>query len=86
MTWRGETEDGIGWGGLVPSKAERAQEAREERVRQRLAAAQRVAEALRSLNRYSDGLICYASTMGEHEPNRIVHEAEQALKAWDALK
>lgn len=24
MTWRGEVEDGIGWGALVPSKAERA--------------------------------------------------------------
>lgn len=23
MAWRGETEDGIGWGGLVPTKAER---------------------------------------------------------------
>ena len=23
MSWRGETEDGIGWGGLVPTKAER---------------------------------------------------------------
>ena len=23
MAWRGEVEDGTGWGGLVPSKAER---------------------------------------------------------------
>ncbi len=23
MTWRGEVEDGMGWGGLVPTKAER---------------------------------------------------------------
>lgn len=23
MTWRGEVEDGTGWGGLVPTKAER---------------------------------------------------------------
>ena len=28
MSWRGETEDGIGWGGLVPSKAERLAEER----------------------------------------------------------
>ncbi len=23
MSWRGEVEDGVGWGGLVPTKAER---------------------------------------------------------------
>ena len=27
--------------------------------------------ALRLLEPYLDGLVCYASTMGEHEPNRI---------------
>jgi len=26
MTWRGEVEDGTGWGGLVPTKAEREAE------------------------------------------------------------
>ena len=29
MAWRGETEDGIGWGGLVPSKSEQRAEARQ---------------------------------------------------------
>ncbi len=30
MSWRGEVEDGSGWGGLVPSKAERDQDRRDE--------------------------------------------------------
>lgn len=29
MPWRGETEDGVGWGGLVASKAEQREEARQ---------------------------------------------------------
>ena len=28
MAWRGEVEDGLGWGGLVASKSERREEAR----------------------------------------------------------
>ncbi len=32
MPWRGETEDGVGWGGLVPTKAEREQEVREAKL------------------------------------------------------
>lgn len=28
MAWRGEVEDGMGWGGLVASKSERREEAR----------------------------------------------------------
>lgn len=42
-----------------------------------------LAEALRDLERYSDGIVCYASTMGEHEPNRIVHAARAALTLYD---
>ena len=32
MTWRGEVEDGTGWGGLVASKAELREEARQEEL------------------------------------------------------
>lgn len=46
----------------------------------------KLAEALRKLLRYSDGIICYASTMEEHEPNKIVHEAQQALEAYETAK
>lgn len=35
MSWRGETEDGTGWGGLVPSKAEREAERAEVELRGR---------------------------------------------------
>ena len=28
MAWRGEVEDGLGWGGLVASKSEQREEAR----------------------------------------------------------
>lgn len=34
MAWRGEVEDGDGWGGLVPGKAERDQERREAAEKQ----------------------------------------------------
>ena len=33
------------------------------------------------LEPYLDGLICYASTMDEHEPNRLVYEFGNALRA-----
>ena len=36
MTWRGEVEDGSGWNGLVPSKAELEQERREVAYKQRI--------------------------------------------------
>lgn len=42
MSWRGETEDGAGWGGLVPSKAELREEA--ERARSAAVVAQLRAE------------------------------------------
>jgi hypothetical protein len=29
MPWRGETEDGVGWGGLAASKSEQREEARQ---------------------------------------------------------
>lgn len=44
-----EEEDGGGWGGLVPTKAEREQEKREQRTAARLAAAEQMAQALRDL-------------------------------------
>lgn len=38
MSWRGETEDGIGWGGLVPTKAERDAERVEATQRSKMLA------------------------------------------------
>lgn len=38
MSWRGETEDGIGWGGLVPTKAERDAERAEATQRSKMLA------------------------------------------------
>ena len=38
-------------------------------------------EALEGLERYSDGIICYASTMGEYEPNLLVFNARAAIAA-----
>ena len=38
-------------------------------------------EALEGLERYSDGIICYASTMGEYEPNLLVFKARAAIAA-----
>jgi len=47
-------------------------------------AAQQALEALESVYPYTDSLICYASTTGEHPPNAIdgnVRDAINALRA-----
>lgn len=41
----------------------------------------RLEAALRGLEPYLDAIVCYASTMDEHEPNRLAHIARAALKA-----
>lgn len=45
---------------------------------------ERMAEALRALDPHLDAIVSYASTMGEHEPNRLAYNARQALAAYDA--
>lgn len=34
---------------------------------------------LRRVYPHLDAIVCYASTMGEHEPNRIVHDIRAAI-------
>ncbi len=34
---------------------------------------------LRKIEPHLDAIVCYASTMKEHEPNRIVHDIRAAL-------
>lgn len=46
-----------------------------------IAAAPRLYRALASLEPYLDAIVCYASDMGEHEPNALVFEARAALAA-----
>ncbi|MEG3086135.1 hypothetical protein [Sphingomonas sp. PB4P5] len=36
-------------------------------------------DALAQLEPYLDAIVCYASTQGEHEPNRLVANARAAL-------
>lgn len=36
-------------------------------------------EALRGLEPYLDAIVCYASDMGEHEPNRLAFNVRKAL-------
>ena len=43
-----------------------------------------LADALRALQQYLDAIVCYASIMDEHEPNRLAFNARQALAAHDA--
>ncbi len=41
-------------------------------------------EALEGLDPHIDAIVCYASNMGEHEPNRLAHNARAAIaKATD---
>jgi hypothetical protein len=40
-----------------------------------------LAEAARAIEPYLDAIICYASTMDEHEPNRLAHNFRRALAA-----
>jgi hypothetical protein len=37
-------------------------------------------EALEAVEPYLDAIVCYASTMDEHEPNRIAHKVRTALQ------
>jgi len=41
-----------------------------------------MAEALEELEPYLDAIVCYASTMEEHKPNRLVHNARAALSRY----
>lgn len=41
--------------------------------------AQRLEALLREINPYLDAVVCYASTINEHEPNRIVKEIRELL-------
>jgi hypothetical protein len=38
-------------------------------------------DLLRRIEPHLDAIICYASTMGEHEPNRIAHDVRAAISA-----
>lgn len=44
-----------------------------------IAAAPELLEALQAIEPFLDSIICYASTMNEHEPNRIAHNARAAI-------
>ena len=41
---------------------------------------EKLSEALRGVEPYLDAIVCYASTMGEHEGNRIAAAARAALQ------
>ena len=40
-------------------------------------------EAARAVEPHLDAIVCYASTMDEHEPNRIAYNLRAALAAYD---
>ena len=40
-------------------------------------------DAAEAVEKYVDAIVCYASTMDEHEPNKIAHDLRAAL---DKLK
>ena len=44
-----------------------------------IAAAPDLLDALKAVQPHMDGIICYASTMGEHEPNRIAVQVAAAI-------
>jgi hypothetical protein len=46
-----------------------------------IAAAPKLLATAEKLEPYLDAIVCYASDMGEHEPNRIAFEFRQALAA-----
>jgi len=46
-----------------------------------IAAGPRLLAALAALEPYLDAIVCYASTMDEHEPNRLAVDAREAVGA-----
>src|SRR3569623_2337087 len=42
-------------------------------------AAPAMLDLLRRIEPHIDSIVCYASTMGEHEPNRLAHDLRAAL-------
>ena len=44
-----------------------------------IAAAPSLLSALQALDPFMDAIVCYASTLEEHEPNRLVMEARAAI-------
>lgn len=45
-------------------------------------AAKEMLDMLRRIEPYIDGIVCYASTMDEHEPNRIAHDLRELLRSY----
>lgn len=39
-------------------------------------------DMLRRIEPHIDGIVCYASTMGEHEPNRIANDLRELLRCY----
>ena len=52
---------------------------RDDQARIRMAAPDLLA-AMEGLEPYLDAIICYASTMDEHEPNRLAFNARAAIR------
>lgn len=73
------------WSGTQPwgRKPESFHERYRATARAALEAAQapRVLAALIALEPYLDAIVCYASTMDEHEPNRLAVDARKAIGA-----
>jgi len=42
---------------------------------------ERLRDLLRRVEPHLDAIVCYASTMGEHEPNRIAHDVRATLNS-----
>ena len=52
-----------------------------ERAEASEAKAEQLLELLRRVEPHLDAIVCYASDMGEHEPNQIAFDIRKALEA-----
>lgn len=87
MSWRGETEDGLGWGGLVPTAAERAEERREAaRVAKERAKDATIAQLLEALEECAEQLRHLAVALNAVPGSQIANCVAKANAAISAAK
>ena len=85
MSYRKEVEDGLGWGGLVPTKAERAEYQRQQKFNAQIADLTRQIAESKAENERLTALLSENQHMHSVESASMSAMLERAEKERDAL-